>query len=149
MLTWQWRSFAELKNNELYDLLSLRQNVFIIEQNCIYNDLDYLDQKAMHLLGYKDNQLAAYLRLLPKDVPYAGSLSFGRVLTAKNMRGQALGKEMITETLRYLKQQDNTLPITISAQLYLKKFYESFGFAGVGEPYDEDGIPHLKMIKPS
>jgi ElaA protein len=147
MLTWQWRSFSELKNNELYDLLSLRQTIFIIEQQCIYNDLDYLDQKALHLLGYKENQLVAYLRLFPKDIPYANSLSFGRVLTAKSARGQSIGKEMIIETLRYLKQQNNITPITISAQLYLKKFYESFGFKTISEPYDEDGIPHIKMIR--
>src|SRR3989344_6035885 len=144
-MNWQWSSFEELKLNELYDILALRQQIFILEQNCIYADLDYLDQPAQHLLGRDNNQLVAYSRLLPLGIPYKGAISFGRVLVAKEARGRNIGKNMIHEVFSYLKKQNNAHPIIISAQLYLKTFYESFGFIAEGESYDDDGIPHIKM----
>lgn len=147
MLDWRWRSFEELSNQELYDILALRQTVFLIEQQCIYPDTDYRDQKCQHLLGMQDNKLAAYLRVLPKDMPYPGAVSFGRVLTAPFARKQGLGKQLIEKTLLYLTEIGNTLPIIISAQMYLEQFYQSFGFKTVSQPYDEDGIPHIKMKK--
>src|SRR5689334_12191049 len=122
MLSWQWRSFADLSNQELYDILALREKVFTLEQKCTYNDLDYIDQKAMHLLGVRDQQLVAYLRVIPQDILYPGAVSFGRVLTIQEARGQGISKAMVQETLRYLKQNHNTAPIIISAQLYLEKF---------------------------
>jgi ElaA protein len=147
MLHWKWRSFSELTNQELYNLIELRQTVFVIEQQCIYTDMDYLDQECMHLLGMKDNKLAGYLRVLPKDVAYPNAVSIGRVVTAPFARGQGVGKELLTQALDYLDKTGNLLPILIGAQLYLEKFYQSFGFETVSEPYDEDGILHIKMKK--
>lgn len=148
MLTWRWRAFNELSPAELYDILALRQAVFVVEQKCSYNDLDYLDQKALHLQGSYNGQLVAYLRLLPVGTPYPDGISFGRVLTAKSVRKQAVGKALIQETLRYLQDTHCHEPIIISAQLYLQKFYEAYGFKTLGHAYDEDNIPHIKMIKP-
>jgi ElaA protein len=145
MLQWKWRTFQELSNQELYDVLALRQSVFIVEQQCPYPDLDFKDQLCKHLLGFDGQSLAAYLRLLPKDNPYQDAISFGRVATATFARGKGYGKEMMNQILLYLKQHDNNLPIIISAQMYLEKFYQSFGFTTISEPYDEDWIPHIKM----
>jgi len=147
VLKWKWSSFSELSNIELYDICALRQQVFVLEQQCLYPDLDYHDQDAMHLLGIKDKKLLAYSRLLPKNVPYPNAISFGRVVTDKSARGQGLGKELIQQILSYLENKNNTAPIIISAQLYLEQLYQSFGFQSVGEPYDEDNIPHIKMIR--
>lgn len=144
-MKWKLASFSELSTKELYDILALRQDVFILEQRCPYPDLDYRDHKAEHLMGVLDGKIVAYLRLLPKDLPYTGAISFGRVLTAKSVRGQGVGKELIEQVLSYLEKNNNTLPIVISAQLYLEKFYQSFGFKSLGEAYDEDSIPHIKM----
>jgi len=146
MVQWKWALFSELTNAEVYDICALRQEVFVLEQNCIYRDLDYRDQNANHLLGIQDQKLVAYLRLLPKDVPYKHAISFGRVITAKWVRRTGIGKQLITQVLTYLEQQNNKNDIIISAQLYLEKLYQSFGFESVGEPYDEDNIPHIKMI---
>lgn len=147
MQQWEWRTFEELNNQELYDILSLRQEVFVIEQHCFYSDLDYQDQQAMHLLGINEGKLTAYLRLLPTHTPYPDAVSFGRVLTAPFARGRGLGKDLITQVLLYLDKKQNTLPIMISAQLYLERFYQSFGFETISGPYDEAGIPHIKMKK--
>jgi len=147
MLNWQWRSFAELNSHELYDLLALRQEVFIIEQKCIYPDLDYYDQKATHLLGWHEKKLVAYARLFEKDICYPNSISIGRVVASPGMRSKGIGKELMNVILTHLENTNNIHPITISAQFYLEKFYASLGFKSVGEPYQEDGIPHIKMIK--
>lgn len=145
MLQWKWCSFQDLTNQDLYSILALRQSVFIVEQQCRYIDIDGRDEKCMHLMGIQNNQLAAYLRVLPKDVAYPDAMSFGRVVTAQFARKQGLGKELIQQTLLYLNEIGNTLPVIISAQMYLEKFYQSFGFESVGKPYQEDGIPHIKM----
>ncbi len=147
MIAWHWRSFEELNKQELYDILALRQEVFVFEQRSLYIDLDYVDQKAMHLLGMQDKKLATYLRLIPADILYPGAVSFGRVVTAPFARKQGLAKMAVEKALLYLKNKDNKNPIIISAQLYLRKFYESFCFEVSSEPYDEDGIMHIKMIK--
>lgn len=147
MLNWQWRSFAELNSHELYDLLALRQEVFIIEQTCIYPDLDYYDQKAMHLLGWKNNKLVAYARLFENDIRYPNSVSIGRIVTSPSIRGEGIGKELMRFLLEHLDKTNNNYPITISARFYLEKFYTDFGFQPVGELYDEDGTPHIKMIR--
>jgi ElaA protein len=147
MVHWNWKSFQELSKQELYDLLALRANVFIVEQQSPYGDLDYRDQHSLHLLGKKDDKLAAYLRILPENVAYPNAVSIGRFVTAAFVRGQGLGKEMMRHALLYLKTNGNKAPIVISAQLYLEKFYQSFGFETRSEPYDEDGILHIKMEK--
>jgi ElaA protein len=147
MLTWRWLKFNELTTTQLYDILALRQEVFVVEQHCPYNDIDYHDQDALHLLGTSNGNLVAYLRLLPMGLPYPNAISFGRVLTSKAMRKQSLGKALMQETLHYLQKTKSAKPIIISAQLYLRKFYERYGFTAIDQEYDEDGIPHIKMIK--
>lgn len=147
MISWQWRTFEKLNNQELYDILALRQEVFVLEQKCLYPDIDNRDSQAIHLLGMSDKKLAAYLRLFLKGTFHANAISFGRVATAPFARNQGLGKSLIAQTLLYLKDNNLQDTIRISAQIYLKKFYESFGFQSVGEMYDEDGIMHIDMIK--
>lgn len=146
-INWQWRSFDALQSNEIYDMLAIRQEVFVLEQKCAYQDLDYLDQKSLHLFGKKDNQLIGYLRLLPINIPYEGAISFGRVLTPTPARNQGFGKLLIQEVLDYLKKENCKSPIIISAQAYLKNFYEKFGFQTISQPYDDVGIIHIKMKK--
>jgi len=145
MITWLWRSFDEMSNREIYDVLALRQKVFIIEQNCFYQDIDHQDQFAKHLLGYKNNKLIAYLRLFPQDARYSDALCFGRFLIAKEERGNGLAKQAMQQLIDYVKKNSPISLITISAQLYLKDFYALYGLKMVGEPYDEDGVPHVKM----
>ncbi len=147
MLNWYWRTFEALQLHELYEIAALRQSVFIVEQKCAYPDLDYQDQFAMHLLGTQDNKLVAYLRLLLKNSPYPDAVSFGRVAVIESARNQGLGSQLIQKVLEHLTINEEKRPIIISAQLYLKKFYETFDFCAVGKPYDEDGIPHIKMAK--
>jgi ElaA protein len=149
MIDWQWRSYEGLTKNEMYDILALRQEVFTIELRCFYNDVDYLDQKATHLLGIENNKIVAYLRFFPENIIYPGAVSFGRVVTAATVRGQGLGKKMMDEVLLYLKKNNIGLPIVISAQLYLERFYNLFGFQTLGEPYETAGIMHIKMRRPS
>ncbi len=125
----------------------MRQQVFGIEQNCLYQDLDGLDITAFHVFGYSlSNELVAYCRLLPPGKPYDGYYSIGRILTTLSGRGKGYGKELVHEALRILKDEDPGIPVKIGAQLYLKNFYESFGFVQTGEIYDEDGINHIHMI---
>jgi ElaA protein len=147
MMHWHFKTFQELTKDELYELFFLRQTVFIVEQNSAYLDADYKDQDSLHLLGKIDNKLAAYARVLPKDLAYPNAVSLGRVVTANFARKKGLGKELIQQILSYFEKTNNTLPIIISAQQYLEHFYQSFGFQTISEPYDEDGIPHIKMKK--
>lgn len=143
--TWLWRQFDALTNQQLYELLALRQEVFGIEQKCLYQDLDFKDQQAHHLLGYNNERLVAYLRLFPRNTLYTDAISFGRVLTASSERGKGLAKEAMKQTLNYLKEKNWHDRVEISAQLYLKKFYEDHGLSANGDPYDEDGILHIHM----
>lgn len=145
MTKWLWRTFDELTTSELYDILALRQEVFVVEQKCLYLDLDYQDQKALHLLGLNNNKLVAYLRLFPKGTVYSDAICFGRVLTRQSERGKSLAKAAMEQLFSYLSEKESTDAIVISAQLYLKDFYARYGFKQVGQPYDEDGIPHVKM----
>ncbi len=147
MLQWQKRAFNELKTQELYDILALRESVFIVEQKSIYHDLDYRDQQSLHLLGIENQQLVAYARILPKDLAYPNAVSFGRIVTAASVRGKSFGKALMQQLMQHFTEINNSLPIIISAQQYLEKFYQSYGFNTMSEPYDEDGIPHIKMVK--
>lgn len=147
MITWLWQTYEALTKDQLYDILALREKVFILEQKCFYTDLDYRDQKSVHLLGILDNQLACYLRILPKGIAYPDIMSFGRVVTAPFARGLGLGKQMLEETLLYFKKHHPDESIKISAQIYLEKFYKSYGFETISEPYDDEGVIHVDMIK--
>lgn len=142
------KTFNELTVDELYNILRLRNEVFIVEQNCAYQDLDDKDKLGKHLAYYVNGDLAAYTRLLPAGVSY-DDVSIGRVLTACNYRGMGIGKKLMEASIAGCYQQFGQSPIRISAQLYLLKFYQELGFVEVTEPYDEDGIPHIEMVKVS
>ena len=139
--------FADLSPFDLYEIMILRQTVFIVEQNCPYLDADGLDYQAWHLLVYDLNkQLVAYTRLLPIDVPYTGYASIGRVVNLPAMRGTGLGRFLMQQSIATCNTLFGNVPVKIGAQSYLIRFYESFGFCSTGENYLEDGIPHTKMI---
>ena len=139
-----WKNFDELSNDELYAVLHLRQEVFIVEQDCPYLDADNSDQNAFHLLCYEDNKLIAYLRAFKPGVKYDGS-SMGRIVTEINSRGLGLGKEITKEGVKFLNKEYPNQEIVISAQHRLKNFYTDLGFIPRGEVYLEDDIDHIQM----
>ncbi|NKB32071.1 MAG: GNAT family N-acetyltransferase [Pseudomonadales bacterium] len=140
----QAKSFSELSNSELYALLRLRAEVFVLEQECAYQDLDNYDQKAIHICAYQGEDLVAYTRLLAPGVKYSGA-SIGRVVTAATVRKNGYGKEILVFSINHSKQHWPSTAITISAQEYLENFYKELGFKTMSEPYMEDGIPHVEM----
>lgn len=140
-LTWRWATFADLTLADLYAVLALRQRIFVVEQNCPYLDADGLDARAYHLL-LKTKTLVGALRVLPAGTRFP-EMSIGRVCLAPEQRRTGLGREMMRRAIA--KFGDRAL--SLSAQSYLRRFYEEFGFQVVGEPYEEDGIPHLHMTR--
>jgi len=152
MIKWKWCSFDEMPASELYSVLKLRQEIFIVEQKCIYQDCDGLDKKAWHLMGLISNgtqeELGAYLRVIfpgsKKKYP-----AIGRLLIHEKMRKNGIGRKLLNQGIIHTDRTYPGSPIQISAQLYLEPFYSSFGFLSVSEPYDEDGIIHIDMIRPS
>jgi ElaA protein len=147
MLRFSCISFDELTLRELYDLLALRQEVFIVEQNCPYLDADGKDLNAWHLLGRDENdRLVCYTRLLPQNEVYEDYCSIGRVLSSRAVRGSGAGRALMEKSIDLCRSLFQGAPIKIGAQSYLLKFYESFGFESTGEEYIEDGIPHTKMV---
>ena len=144
MIQFKIKPFPELSTNELYEMLQLRSEVFVVEQNCVYQDIDGKDQKAIHVLGYSEGILVAYSRLFkPKD--YFEYASIGRVIVKASHRDKKLGHELMRVSIDAITTLFQETKITISAQLYLQKFYESHGFVVVGESYLEDDIPHIEM----
>jgi ElaA protein len=143
-LEWKIRRFQELSTAELYELLQLRSEVFVVEQNCVYQDIDGKDRKALHLIGEYDSKIVAYARLF-KAGDYFDEASIGRVVVMANYRDKKWGHELMIQATRAVKVYFNTTEITISAQLYLQKFYESHGFVVTSETYLEDDIPHIQM----
>ena len=150
MTEWQWSSFADLPNKDLYEMLAQRQNVFVLEQQCLYPDLDGYDQDAWHLLGWKiidgKRQLAASLRVIAPGVKYT-EMSIGRVLSTTAARGTGVGRELLVEGIARAEQLYPGHRLRIGAQQYLEAFYGSFGFKTVSAPYDEDGIMHVEMLR--
>jgi ElaA protein len=144
-MNWRLKSFSELLVDELYDLLSLRSLVFVLEQNCIFHDMDGKDQQSMHLMGYDGDTLVAYTRLVPAGVSYA-EMSIGRVVTHPDHRRTGAGKALMQQSIVCIRELWGDHPIRIGAQQYLKAFYESFGFVQQGDVYIEDGIPHMEMV---
>ena len=144
---WQRARFAELEPACLYEILRLRQRVFCIEQNCLYQDLDGRDPDAHHLWCSSNGRLVAYLRALPPAGATAGS-SLGRIVTAPEVRGLGLGRKLVARGVRFNRGQWPNRPIDISAQIRLQQFYADFGFVAHGAPYQEDGIPHIAMQLP-
>ena len=138
--------FEQLTAPKLYELLQLRAEVFIVEQNCVYQDIDGKDFKALHVLGYENNTLVAYTRIFNRG-DYFEEASIGKVLTHSQYRKFGYGKVIMQASIDYLENQFKVDTIEISAQQYLGKFYTELGFNKVGEGYLEDNIPHIKMIK--
>ena len=136
--------FKELSTDELYAILQLRSEVFVVEQDCVYQDIDFKDQKSLHVFGLKDDKIVAYTRIF-KPGDYFENASIGRVVVAANERKYGFGHDLIKASIKAIKTHFKVDKITISAQKYLKKFYESHQFNQVGEEYLEDGIPHIRM----
>jgi ElaA protein len=145
-MNWIIKKFDALTPQELYAILRLRSEVFVVEQNCVFQDLDNNDQQCYHLMGWKDDLLFAYTRLVPPGLTYTEA-SIGRVVTSPIGRGNGIGKTLIEKSIQEVFYLYGPGPIKIGAQLYLKKFYTSFGFEQIGDIYDEDGIDHIKMIR--
>ncbi|MCW5908762.1 MAG: GNAT family N-acetyltransferase [Chitinophagales bacterium] len=146
MLLWQLKPFTQLSASELYNILRLRNEVFVLEQNCPYVDTDGKDIYSHHLSGFFKGDLAAYARIVPPGVSYTEP-SIGRVVTSAKHRRNGFGKELMQKVIEETEKLYGTVPIRIGAQAYLKKFYETFGFEDMNEPYMEDGIPHLIMLR--
>ena len=143
----RWHAFAELSGGEMYDILSLRQRVFIVEQQCAYLDTDGLDRSSLHLCGRSERgTLTAYLRLLPSGGRFAGP-SIGRVVTDPEIRHRGIGRLLMQEGLRRSSMTYPGAPLGVSAQIHLVQFYRSLGFFPSGDPYDDDGIKHISMIR--
>ena len=139
------KTFNELTLNELYSILKLRSRVFVVEQNCVYQDLDNKDQKALHLIGETENKIVAYSRLF-KPGDYFDLACIGRVVINADYRDKKWGYLLMQEGIKGVLKHYNETKIKISAQLYLKKFYESNGFVAQGEVYLEDEIDHIEMV---
>lgn len=140
------KKFDELSLTELYQLLQMRSEVFVVEQNCVYQDMDGKDQKALHLLVKKESELVAYTRLFAQGDYFEGA-SFGRVVVNPSFRGLKYGHELVKASLEAIAKHFGDVKVEISAQKYLLAFYETHGFKAVGEEYLEDGIPHVHMVK--
>ncbi|MDE0535545.1 GNAT family N-acetyltransferase [Tenacibaculum sp. L6] len=140
------KTFQELTTSELYELLQLRSEVFVVEQDCVYQDIDGKDLKALHVLGVKEGKIVGYTRLFNSG-EYFDTPSIGRVVVKENERKYGYGHDLIKESIKAIVDNYNETTITISAQTYLQKFYESHGFKQVGEGYLEDGIPHIRMVR--
>jgi len=139
------KTFSELSTQELYDFLKLRSEVFVVEQDCVYQDLDGKDKKAIHILLYKNEILVAYTRVF-RGGDYFNIASIGRVVVKKNERKYGYGKLIMYASIKYIKENIKNSQIQISAQTYLIKFYNSLGFIEEGKEYLEDDISHIKMI---
>lgn len=145
-MRWVCKRFAELTPDELYSILQLRMAVFVVEQNCAFQDADDKDQAAWHCMGWSTEQLVAYSRILPAGISFSEA-SIGRIVTSSSVRGSGAGKELMRESIARLHEFYGHVPIRIGAQFYLKRFYESFGFVQSGEVYLEDDIEHIEMVR--
>lgn len=139
-------TFEALSLQELYEILRLRSEVFVVEQDCVYQDIDGKDQNALHLLCFEAEKLIAYTRIFPPGF-YFEEAAIGRVLVQDQHRKNSYGHEIIKASIKAIEERFKTSRIKLSAQTYLTKFYESHGFVQVGEGYLEDGIPHIAMIR--
>jgi len=145
-LQWLLKKFEALTPYELYNILKLRSEVFVVEQNCVFLDMDDKDQACDHLMGTHDNELVAYVRIVPPGVAY-DEVSIGRVVSSPKYRGTGAGRELMIKAIDTVAEIYGKQPIRIGAQLYLKNFYSSLGFEPQGDIYLEDGIQHVIMLK--
>lgn len=141
-------AFDELSNSTLYAMLQLREQVFVVEQNCPYLDLDGLDDQCLHVVGLWDEAVVATTRILPPGLKYPEA-SVGRVVTSQSVRGTGIGRALMAATLDAVATRFGPCAIRLSAQSYLVGFYESFGFVKASEEYLEDNIPHIDMVRPA
>jgi ElaA protein len=140
------KKFRELSTEEIYNILKLRSEVFVVEQNCVYQDIDEKDKKATHLFIEKNNDIIAYTRIFKKGDYYEENPSIGRVVVSKKERGKNFGKEIMLNSIEFIKKELKGRKIELSAQKYLDKFYKDLDFYSEGEDYLEDGIPHQRMF---
>ncbi|WP_347173079.1 GNAT family N-acetyltransferase [Polaribacter uvawellassae] len=140
------KKFSELNTSELYQILQLRSEIFVVEQNCVYQDLDFKDQKALHVIGLKNDKIIAYTRIFGPG-NYFKEASIGRVVVKKSERKFGYGHDLMKASINAIDYFYRVTEITISAQVYLRKFYETHGFKKVGDKYLEDGIPHIEMLR--
>jgi len=144
-LTWNYKKFDELDPKELYSILTLRNRVFVVEQNCVYLDTDGMDEGSFHLCGWDGDLLAAYARIIPPGVVYPQA-SIGRVVSNPDCRKMGAGKLLMLKAIEEIYSHFDVSEIKIGAQLYLESFYSSIGFKKISDVYLEDGIPHIKML---
>jgi len=144
-LIWVYKTFEKLTTNQLYSILELRSEVFIVEQNCVYQDVDGKDKKSFHLMAWNRDELVAYTRIVPPGISF-NEASIGRVITSHRYRGLGIGVTLLEKSIHHTLESYQTNQIRIGAQLYLKKFYEGFGFIAQGLEFLEDGIPHIEML---
>jgi ElaA protein len=144
-IRWQWCRLGELSAAQLYAVLAARVAVFVVEQNCAYQELDGLDADAEHLIAWSGAEVAGYLRVLAPGTRFADP-SIGRIITSKPFRGSGLGRELVAKGIARARERYPGKPLRMSAQAYLQKFYREFGFETASEPYLEDDIPHVEMV---
>ncbi len=146
---WRWAAFPELSGSDVYEILSLRSRVFVVEQDCVFQDADGRDPRAWHLLGWAGDALSrkliAYARVFEAGTRYA-EMSIGRIVSAPEVRGTGVGRMIVEESMRFCAERWPAQPIRIGAQRRLEKFYSGIGFVPAGEPYMEDGIEHIDML---
>lgn len=144
-ITWTVKKFDDLLPRELYAILRLRNEVFVVEQNCVFQDADNKDFYCHHLMGWQNGELVAYTRLVPAGISYTYA-SIGRVVNAPSVRGSGAGRELMQQSISILYSLWGKTPIQIGAQLYLERFYKSLGFQPISPVYLEDGIEHIEML---
>jgi ElaA protein len=147
-LRWECKPFNDLSADQMYTILCVRQEVFVLEQECLYLDADGKDRKSYHLMGFDGDDLVAYARIVEPGVSYE-EVSMGRILTSKKARGTGAGIELMEVGLQEIDSKYGNVPVRISAQTYLLKFYQKFGFESTGKEYLEDDIPHTEMLRPA
>ena len=145
MTTWTDKKFNDLTPHELYALLQLRSEVFVVEQNCVFPDMDDKDQQSHHLMAWQGDKLAAYARIVPPGISYV-EFSIGRIVSSPSVRGQGIGRVLVSKGIQLAYSLHGKGIIRIGAQYYLRGFYESFGFQKAGDIYLEDGIEHIEML---
>lgn len=145
MINWSFKSFGQLTTKELYAILRLRSEVFVVEQNCVFLDMDNKDHQCEHLMGWRGHLLAAYSRIVPAGISYE-EISIGRIVTSPIARRGGVGRELLIKSIDQVYRSYGRRDIRIGAQYYLKNFYTSFGFVQKGEIYLEDGIEHIEML---